>query len=87
MIGEAVARKAAPGASHGRLRLGVLAIVFGIAAAVSAAEAAPSLPNRAAVAPAAAAMPIDARCGHGWHWVPPHYAKHAKWRAGHCSRN
>ena len=88
-MGKAAAPGTAPGRWEGRARLGqfVLTIVFGLAAAASAAGAAPSLPSRAAVAPAVAAVPIDARCGRGWHWVPPHYAKHAKWRAGYCSRN
>jgi hypothetical protein len=95
MIGKAVAGATASGVRKGRARLGrsiqlgpsLLTIIVGLVAAASAAAAAPSLPSRAAVAPVAAAVPIDARCGQGWHWVPPHYAKHAKWRAGRCSRN
>lgn len=84
-----MARSTAPGRWEGRAGFGrlVLTILFGLAATASAAGAAPALPTPAAVAPAIAAVPIDARCGRGWHWVPPHYAKHAKWRAGYCSRN
>lgn len=89
MIGKAVASGIAPGTRKSRARLGrsMLTIILGVVAAASVAGAAPSLPSRSAVAPAAAAVPIDTRCGRGWHWVPAGYAKHAKWREGHCSRN
>ncbi len=35
----------------------------------------------------AALMRADVRCGEGGHWVPAGYAKHGKWRNGHCSRD
>jgi len=41
------------------------------------------------VATAADRVPIAVGdgCGPGSHWVPPGYAKHAKWRPGHCAPN
>jgi hypothetical protein len=65
----------------------IAAAFVGLAAISAVAVAAPRFPNREAVAPAANIAPAGTRCGHGWHWVPAGYAKHGKWRDGHCSRN
>jgi hypothetical protein len=53
----------------------------------SAAAALPRLPSRAATLSMTSVVRADARCGHGRHWIPPGYAKHGKWRNGHCSPN
>lgn len=63
------------------------AAFIGVIATSAVAIAAPPFPSREAVAPAVTIVRADARCGHGWHWVPAGYAKHGKWRDGHCSRN
>ena len=48
------------------------------------ARAAPALPNRAEAASASNIVLVDHRCGPGARWVRQGYAKHAKWRPGHC---
>jgi hypothetical protein len=60
----------------------MLATIFG-----TAASAAPILPHRHTAALVAALVLVDARCGQGWHYVPAGYARHGKWRDGHCSPN
>lgn len=64
----------------------LIAAVFASVVAIgTAAVAAPPFLSRSAVVPALSTVRTDARCGRGWHWVPPGYAKHGKWRDGHCS--
>ena len=70
-----------------RLRSAIVIFLGVVAASSAAAGAGPPLPRRAAAAPVAAIVPVDGRCGRGWHWVPAGYAKHGKWRDGHCSPN
>ncbi|HEY3908258.1 MAG TPA: hypothetical protein VGM07_00025 [Stellaceae bacterium] len=65
----------------------IAAVFAGAIALGTAAVAAPPAPNRAALAPTPSIVRADARCGHGWHWVPPGYARHGKWRDGHCAPN
>jgi hypothetical protein len=62
----------------------------GIASALAlstAAIAAPEMPVHHAFAPSPDVVLVDARCGHGWRYVPQGYARHGKWRDAHCSRN
>jgi hypothetical protein len=30
-------------------------------------------------------LPVSHKCGKGQYWVPAGYAKHGKYRAGHCA--
>jgi hypothetical protein len=63
-------------------------ICAALAAAPSTTAGAAPVASRADLAPqSAGAVLVDARCGHGWHYVPAGYAKHGKWRDAHCSRN
>ena len=70
-----------------RALLSTVAVAVGVAAVYSAATAGPPFPSAAMLAPAAKIVRVGARCGRGWHWVPPGYAKHGKWRDGHCAPN
>ena len=49
------------------------------------AEAAPSAPNKEAIALVSGIVPAAQKCGAGQRWVPAGYAKHGKYRAGHCA--
>jgi len=40
-----------------------------------------------ALAAGSAIVNIAGGCGRGYHWVPPGYARHGKWRGGHCAPN
>jgi hypothetical protein len=64
-----------------------IAIFVCVVAVTTAVASAPLLPSRALLAPTPDIVRVDARCGRSWHWVPPGYAKHGKWRDGHCSPN
>ena len=64
----------------------ILSGVVCAAALGAAAGATPAMPKGSAVQ-AADLVLVDARCGHGWHYVPAGYARHGKWRDAHCSRN
>lgn len=69
-----------------KLALALLSAV--LCAAALGAGAAPALPkDTAAASGRPAIVRIDARCGHGWHYVPAGYARRGKWRAAHCSPN
>lgn len=60
--------------------------VFGLALGFQSAAAAPSLPTRIAVAPISGIVLVASHnCGKGQRWVPAGYAKHGKYRAGHCA--
>jgi hypothetical protein len=54
-------------------------------AVVLPAAATPSGPTSAIVAPVSKVVLVADHCGQGRHWVPAGYAKHGKWRAGHCA--
>jgi len=61
-------------------------VAFGLAAGFQAAGGAPSLPSSATAGPASRAVPAASpKCGKGQYWVPSGYAKHGKYRAGHCA--
>jgi hypothetical protein len=49
------------------------------------AEAAPSAPNKGTIAFVSGIVPAAQKCADGQRWVPAGYAKHGKYRAGHCA--
>jgi hypothetical protein len=49
------------------------------------AGATPSGPSGALVAPVSKSQPVAHHCGKGQRWIPAGYAKHGKYRAGHCA--
>jgi hypothetical protein len=49
------------------------------------ARAIPSVPTSVAVEPLAKIVPAAHHCGKGQRWVPAGYAKHGKYRTGHCA--
>ena len=61
-----------------------LLIAVGVLVVPLTAWAAPALPNRAEAVSASNIVLVDRRCGPDAHWVRPGYAKHGKWRPGHC---
>jgi hypothetical protein len=65
----------------------ILSGLVGAAVLGAAASAAPAVRDRAGAALSPGVVLVDARCGHGWHYVPAGYARHGKWRDAHCSRN
>jgi hypothetical protein len=68
------------------MRVTILALLSGICfAAVLPAAATPSGPSSAIIAPVSKVVLVAHHCGQGRHWVPAGYAKHGKWRAGHCA--
>jgi hypothetical protein len=48
------------------------------------ANASPT-PDRLGISPTAAIVQVAGGCGRGYRWVPPGYAKHGKYRLGHCA--
>ncbi len=65
--------------------LALLMAVIGFAAIPLSAGAVPAGSDKVATLSARHIITVDARCGPGQHWVPEGYAKHAKWRPGHCA--
>jgi hypothetical protein len=63
------------------------AVALGTVALGTVASAAPAVRSSAGPARSPDLVLVDARCGHGWHYVPAGYARHGKWRDAHCSRN
>ena len=61
-----------------------LLITLGVLVVPLTAAAAPAAPNKAEAASAGNIVLVDRRCGPGARWVRSGYAKHAKWRPGHC---
>lgn len=62
--------------------LGVLSLSVGL----PTAGAAPLGARSATVAPIFKSVPAATHhCGKGQRWVPAGYAKHGKYRAGHCA--
>jgi hypothetical protein len=67
------------------LFLGLLGAVS-FALILPAAGATPSVAMGALSAPVARSIPVASHnCGKGQRWVPAGYAKHGKYRAGHCA--
>lgn len=58
---------------------------FWLAASIQAA-AIPPVPGSTMIAVASTSIPAAShKCGNGQRWVPAGYAKHGKYRAGHCA--
>jgi hypothetical protein len=58
----------------------------GLAISVQTAETAPLSPAGRTVAPVTNNLPAATHnCGKGQRWVPGGYARHGKYRAGHCA--
>jgi hypothetical protein len=65
-----------------------LVAVLGFIAGSQTAVAVPSLPSHSAVGLLSQSLPAATHnCGQGRHWVAAGYAKHGKYRAGHCAPN
>lgn len=65
--------------------VGIIA-ALGLAAGLQSAAAVPSLQSAATSAPVMKSVPAAShKCGKGQRWVPAGYAKHGKYRAGHCA--
>lgn len=78
----------APGGSVGRP---MRALLLGLASALSLAAGSPAVDAATFGAnPATTSWSLPAashKCGKGQHWVPAGYAKHGKYRTGHCAPN
>lgn len=70
-----------------RVFMVALLSVVCVAAASPMAAATPSALGKSMAAPALTVVPVANRCPQGQHWVPAGYAKHGKYRVGHCSPN
>jgi hypothetical protein len=61
-------------------------VALGFAAGVQTANGAPSLSNSVSAGPLLRNVPAAShKCGKGQYWVASGYAKHGKYRAGHCA--
>jgi hypothetical protein len=59
---------------------------LGLAVGFQTAGAMPLGTSSTMIAPIAKSMPAATHnCGKGQRWVPAGYAKHGKYRAGHCA--
>src|SRR5437667_8777463 len=70
------------------MRIFVLAFVgaFSLAAGFHPAVAAPFAANSSILIPISKSVPTASpNCGKGQRWVPAGYAKHGKYRVGHCA--
>jgi hypothetical protein len=63
-----------------------LVVALGLAAAFQTADALLLGTSSAIVAPLPKSVPAATHnCGKGQRWIPAGYAKHGKYRAGHCA--
>ena len=67
------------------MRVSILALLSAICFVPVLSAAAPSGPSSQIIAPVSKVVLVAHHCGQGRHWVPAGYAKHGKWRAGHCA--
>lgn len=70
------------------MRVTVLAVAgaLGLAVSCPVSDAAPLGAGLAVLIPTAKSVPAAApNCGKGQRWVPAGYAKHGKYRPGHCA--
>jgi hypothetical protein len=70
------------------MRASVLAFVgaFGLAVSFQTAAAVPLVSSSGAAKPVIQSVPVASHnCGKGQRWVPAGYAKHGKYRVGHCA--
>jgi len=59
---------------------------LGLAAGLQTAGGTPLLPGAADAGSVSRAVPAASpQCGKGQYWLPSGYAKHGKYRAGHCA--
>jgi hypothetical protein len=58
---------------------------FAIALSVQTAAATPLPPSRTALQQLSTIVPAAHHCGKGQRWIPAGYAKHGKYRTGHCA--
>jgi hypothetical protein len=59
---------------------------LGLALSIQTAGATPSPPTTNTVAPVShRLLAATHNCGKGQRWIPAGYAKHGKYRAGHCA--
>jgi hypothetical protein len=59
--------------------------IIGLVVASQMAEATPVGKSVEILAPPSKSIPAASKCGKGQRWVPAGYAKHGKYRAGHCA--
>jgi len=68
-----------------RTLLAGFALMLGLAVGFEASAAPVRLPGGAAIGSLSKSVPVAShKCGEGQRWVPAGYAKHGKYRAGHC---
>jgi hypothetical protein len=61
-------------------------LALGLTAGLQTTAAALSPPSSAAIGSPSRSVPIAThKCAKGQYWVPSGYAKHGKYRAGHCA--
>jgi hypothetical protein len=63
-------------------------IGLGLSAGLQTASGSPSLHDSIVSGTVSNSVPAATKkCGQGQHWVPAGYARHGKYRAGHCAPN
>jgi hypothetical protein len=61
-------------------------VAIGLGVSLQSASSAPLLRSGVAAGAISKAIPVAShKCGQGQRWVPAGYAKHGKYRAGHCA--
>ena len=61
-------------------------LALGLTAGLGTAAAAVLPPSNSTIGAPSSNVPIAShKCGQGQYWVPSGYAKHGKYRAGHCA--
>jgi hypothetical protein len=61
-------------------------LALGLTAGLQTTAAAVAPPSSAAIGSPSPSTPVAShKCGQGQYWVPSGYAKHGKYRAGHCA--
>lgn len=69
-----------------RTLLAVCALALGLTVGFQVPAAVVRLPGSAVIGSLPQSMPVAShKCGQGQRWVPAGYAKHGKYRAGHCA--
>ena len=69
-----------------RTLLAACVLALALATGLQTTAASVSPPNGAAIGSPYSSMPVAShKCGPGQYWVPSGYAKHGKYRAGHCA--
>jgi hypothetical protein len=69
-----------------RILLAGCVFALGLTAGLQTTVAAVSSPSSAAIGSPSSSVPVAShKCGKGQYWVPSGYAKHGKYREGHCA--